>query len=362
VDVDAFFAHIKIQTEKTGVRGVHLVDEAAPPASLLRLALLNREAGLPFNFWGNIRFDKGFTPDTAALLAAGGLTGVSGGIEIAAEKGFAHLCKGIALRDVVRASAAFKEEGILTHGYLIFGYWDQDEQEIIDSAEIVRQLFAHGLLDSAFWHKFILTRHSRLYAEKQKGLHNGLTIIPFDDSPGRFALNDLSFEGEQKFDKYTEPLDRLLSTWMAGNTDAPVASAFPFKVKKPQVPADQVQSLLDEYARDRDKKRAALPVMLTEGNASAAKVIFLGSLPVVHHDSKEVLLIWRRRLEEHRVKTETKEQAEKLAGLLNEAGGGDGIDMKNFYQGLEDIVGQSAANVWKKLRNGGLTVFLQPAI
>ncbi len=42
VDVDSLFRHLLEQTKVTGLRGVHLVDEACPPASLLRLALLNR--------------------------------------------------------------------------------------------------------------------------------------------------------------------------------------------------------------------------------------------------------------------------------------------------------------------------------
>ena len=71
IDPDAFFAHMVGQAEDTGIRGVHLADEAAPVASLLRIAQLNREAGLPLVFWGNIRFERDFTTDVAAALAAG---------------------------------------------------------------------------------------------------------------------------------------------------------------------------------------------------------------------------------------------------------------------------------------------------
>ncbi|MDR1128786.1 MAG: radical SAM protein, partial [Treponema sp.] len=164
-DPDALFAHLLDQAEKTGVRGIHFVDEAAPASSLLRFAELNRAAGLPLVFWGNIRFEKDYTPDAAAILAAGGLLGVSAGLEVATESGFKRIGKGITLKEVVRSCAAFKEQGILTHAYLIYGYWDEDGQEIIDSAEITRQLFEAGLLDSAFWHQFVLSCHSRLYAE-----------------------------------------------------------------------------------------------------------------------------------------------------------------------------------------------------
>jgi hypothetical protein len=346
VDPAALFSHLKEQAEKTGVRGVHLVDEAAPPASLIRLALLNREAGLPLNFWGNIRFDRAYTPDAAAALAAGGLMGVSAGIEVASEQGLRRLHKGLELRDIVRVCAAFKEAGILVHAYLIYGYWDGDEEEIVNSAETIRQFFAGGLLDSAFWHKFVLTRHSRVYAEKQQGLHQALKITG-DEGGGGFALNDLSFEGEEKFDKYTGPLDRLLAGWMAGKAEGPVEKAFPFKVKPPSVPADLVSRLLDEYAGDRDKDRAALPARPPEG--SLGRVVFLGSRPVADGGG----LLWRWRLEERRLRFDTRAEAEKTAGLLGDAWGGMGAP--EFYRALEGILGAAAAEkAWRSLRRGGL--------
>jgi radical SAM superfamily enzyme YgiQ (UPF0313 family) len=356
VDPEAFFFHIKEQAEKTGVRGVHLVDEAAPVSSLLRLALLNRDKGLPVNLWGNIRFEKNFTSDIAAVLAAGGLTGVSAGIEVAVGAGLKRMGKGIVLEDVAGSCAAFKEAGILTHGYLIFGYWDQDEQEIIDSAEVVRQLFVAGLLDSAFWHKFILTRHSRLYAEKARGLHQGLRIRDDDNRPDRFALNDLSFEGEEKFDKYAEPLDRLLSLWMSGDVGCPITAAFPFKVKKPSVSPDLVRNLLDGYARNRDRERGIIP---GQNGAEQGKnrILFLGSRPVVRKTKQGAALWWRWRLEDRLLTVAGGTRAEALADLLTVASGGNGIDGTEFAEALENITGRAGMQgVWKILRESGLVV------
>ncbi|AEF80093.1 B12-binding domain-containing radical SAM protein [Leadbettera azotonutricia] len=364
VDVEALFHHLVDQANNTGIRGVHLVDEAAPVQSLLKLALLNREAGLPLNFWGNIRFEKAFTPDIAAMLALGGLTGVSAGIEVATEAGLRRLGKGIELKDIVKACAAFKEAGILTHAYLIFGYWDEDEQEIIDSAEILRQFFANGLLDSAFWHKFTLTRHSRIYAEKQRGLHPKLKISGDEEYPNRFALNDLSFEGEDKFAKYSEPLDSLLSSWMAhginpSDTQSPVMAGFPFKVKKPSVPPDLVQALLDEYALGRNMEREALPENITE-NSGKARVIFLGSQPMLNVERNT--LKWRWRLADHELKLPRNTGAsadgakiiDSLVNLLETASCGEGIKTQKFYEGLECIPGLNAAQTWRQLRQSGL--------
>jgi hypothetical protein len=352
LEPEALFRHLQDQAEKTGVRGIHLVDEAAPPDSLLRLALLNREAGRlrqPLLFWGNIRFEKDFTPDAAAILAAGGVIGVSAGIEVAAPKGFIRTGKGIGLTDVVNACAAFKEAGILTHAYLIYGYWDQDDREIIDSAEIVRQFFEAGLLDSAFWHKFVLTRHSRIYAEWKRGRHTGL-IIKGDE--GTFALNDLSFEGEEGFDKFTLPLDQLLAKWMAGDTAGPVEQGFPFRVPKPGVPADLVEGLLDAYARNRDHNRAEKPA------DGVRAVLFLGSKPVVQNTSRGATLFWRWRLGDRQLRIgQAREKTAAIALLLEEAARNGGLSAVPFYERLRGILGKDAAQkAWKILREGGLAV------
>ncbi|GHV33034.1 radical SAM protein [Spirochaetia bacterium] len=362
LEPEALYRHLQDQAEKTGVRGIHLVDEAAPPASLLRLALLNREAEQPGQlkqpliFWGNIRFEKDFTPDLTAILAAGGLVGVSGGIEVAAEAGFKRIGKGIGLRDVINACAAFKEAGILTHAYLIYGYWDQDDQEIIDSAEILRQLFAAGLLDSAFWHKFVLTRHSRIYAEWKRGGHPELMVRGDENECGAFALNDLSFEGEEQFDRFTEPLDLLLASWMANNTALPVERAFPFMVPKPGVPADLIPGLLDAYARNRDRERAETPAA-----DQAGRVYFLGSKPVIQQRGRGTNLFWRWRLEDRRLRL-TPETPAAVQALLEEAARGDGLPAADFYRELAQILGdETAKKAWKVLREGGLAMLTKKA-
>jgi radical SAM superfamily enzyme YgiQ (UPF0313 family) len=354
VDPERLYRHLAEQSRATGLRGVHLTDEAAPPASLLRLALLNRESAageIPGGllFWGNIRFEKTFTPDAAAILAAGGFLAFSAGIEVASESGFRRTGKGIGLEEVVRVCAAFKEAGILTHGYLIYGYWDGDEQEIIDSAETVRQLFARGLLDSAFWHKFVLTVHSRIYREWQEGRHPALKVR-FPPQKPVFTLNDLDFEGEEDFDKYGGPLDSLLAAWMRGETSMPVERAFPFRVKKPQVPPDQVERLLGLYAEERDQKRRAPP-------SPSGRVVFLGSRPRPGGGGKAGGLRWRWRQGDYGLTLPGGPAAEKIAALLEEASRGEGLGARDFYRRLEEIAGPSAGRLWGELRSGGLAEF-----
>jgi len=85
--VEALAAAAGEAAARTGLRGIHFVDEAMPMASLLGFAALNRARAAagepPFHFWGNVRYDASWTADRCEYLAASGLVAVSGGIEIA---------------------------------------------------------------------------------------------------------------------------------------------------------------------------------------------------------------------------------------------------------------------------------------
>jgi hypothetical protein len=173
---------------ETGTRGFHLADEAADAASLrgLSQALLARGASL--SFWGNVRFDRSFTPDLCRLLAAAGCVGVAGGLECAVDRLLAAMDKGTTMAAAARALAAFAAAGIPAHAYLMHGFPGQTLAEAVDALEAVRQLFAAGLLRSAFWHAFTVTRGSRVFCEPERF---GIRLLPV---PGAFATNDVPHE------------------------------------------------------------------------------------------------------------------------------------------------------------------------
>ncbi|MBO5731062.1 MAG: radical SAM protein [Treponema sp.] len=254
VAVKELYKRLAAQAQDSGVCGVHLVDEAAPPAALRDFALENVKASRPLVFWGNIRYEKVFSRDLADVLSHGGLRAVSGGIEIACGTGLDAVKKGTDLQSIVSACAAFKEAGILTHAYMIYGYWQESPQMLIDSMETLRQLFASGLLDSAFWHKFVLTRHSRAFQEWKSGLYPDLQPLGLDEGEDSiFASNDLGFAGEEKSAKYGEPLNLALSAWMHGeDLEIPVTKWFPFAMPRPSVAPDLVEQAIVNYERQRD--------------------------------------------------------------------------------------------------------------
>jgi radical SAM superfamily enzyme YgiQ (UPF0313 family) len=82
---DVLVDRIEAMIAETGQTGFHLVDEAAPPAGLRALAerLLARR---DITWWGNIRFEKTFTPELCQLLARSGCVAVSGGLEVASDR------------------------------------------------------------------------------------------------------------------------------------------------------------------------------------------------------------------------------------------------------------------------------------
>jgi hypothetical protein len=80
---------------QTGQTGFHFVDEAAPPLALRDLAIELLKRRVAITWWGNIRFEKTFSPDLCRLLAASGCIAVSGGLEVASDRLLALMEKGL---------------------------------------------------------------------------------------------------------------------------------------------------------------------------------------------------------------------------------------------------------------------------
>jgi radical SAM superfamily enzyme YgiQ (UPF0313 family) len=173
---------------ETGQTGFHFVDEAAPPKALKALAqeLLRRK--LAISWWGNIRFEKTFTPTLAELLAESGCIALSGGLEVASDRLLALMQKGVTVEQVARVTKSFSEAGILVHAYLMYGFPTQTVQDTVDALEYVRQLFENGCIQSGFFHRFTCTTHSPV---GQNPAAYGVELLPMPDVS--FAKNDILF-------------------------------------------------------------------------------------------------------------------------------------------------------------------------
>jgi len=186
---DIVMQRIRSLVEETGETGFHLVDEAAPPAGMRALAKQLIDEKLSITWWGNIRFEKSFTPELTSLLAQSGCVAVSGGLEVASDRLLQLMKKGVTVEQVARVTRAFTEAGILVHAYLMYGFPTETTQETVDALERVRQLFAAGCIHSAYWHRFSATAHSPIGLDPAA---YGITLKP--PPVITFAHNDLPFE------------------------------------------------------------------------------------------------------------------------------------------------------------------------
>ena len=185
---DLIMRRIKALIAETGETGFHLVDEAAPPSAMRSLAKRLIAEKVSITWWGNIRFEKTFTPELCRLLAGSGCVAVSGGLEVASDRLLELMKKGVTVEQVARVTRAFTDAGIMVHAYLMYGFPTETEQDTIDALERVRQLFAAGCIQSAYWHRFSATAHSPI------GLNPdayGIELLPPPHIT--FAHNDVNF-------------------------------------------------------------------------------------------------------------------------------------------------------------------------
>ncbi|QKG59025.1 radical SAM protein [Hymenobacter sp. BRD128] len=252
---------------QTGQTGFHFVDEAAPPLALRDLAVELLKRRVSISWWGNIRFEKTFTPDLCRLLAASGCIAISGGLEVASDRLLALMEKGVTLAQVARVTQGFTEAGILVHAYLMYGFPTQTAQETVDSLEVVRQLFEAGIVQSGYWHRFSMTAHSPVGKNPAK-----YQVVATGPAPGPFAWNDLWHDDPlgANHELFGPGLAKSLYNYLHGVAlREPLSFWFDFKVPRPTVPRQLIQQALAEPT----KPDAAQP---------NRRLFWLGNAPALH--------------------------------------------------------------------------------
>lgn len=227
---------------ETGQTGFHFVDEAAPPKGLKTLSaeLLKRKTAI--SWWGNIRFEKTFTPALCQQLADSGCIAVSGGLEVAHDRLLKLMQKGVTVEQVAKVTKAFTDAGILVHAYLMYGFPTQTVQDTVDALEYVRQLFEAGCLQSGFWHRFTCTVHSPVGKNPEQF---GVTLDPARFAG--FARNDIGFDDGLgvDHDKLGVALNKALYNYMHGlGLETPVHEWFGKRTPRTTVAPDFIAKAL----------------------------------------------------------------------------------------------------------------------
>lgn len=335
---------------ETGRRGFHFVDEAAPPHGLKDLALTLLERGITISWWGNIRFEEAFTPDLCRLLAASGCVAVSAGLEAASDRLLAEMKKGITVAQTARVAASFRAAGILVHAYLMYGLPGETVAETVDALERVRQLFAKGLLQSAFWHRFVATAHSPIGLDPAA---HGIRIT--GPSFGGFAENDLMHEDKAG----SAPawlgagLKRAVLSYMEGEGLArDVRRWFERPVPKPTVPRTWAARAMGEKKEGR-ARGVRSPGVLIEGRSKSAdrKLVWIGGTPVVEPAARG-----RRRviLPGRTADTELELMPEQAAWLVEVIRSATPAPGARYPAGTRESESGVPASAWKQARAAGL--------
>jgi hypothetical protein len=208
----------------------------------LAAELQRRHLGI--SWWGNIRFEKSFTPDLCQQLADSGCIAISGGLEVASDRLLTLMKKGVSVDQVARVTKGFSDAGILVHAYLMYGFPTQTVQDTVDALEYVRQLFAEGCIQSGFWHRFSATVHSPVGQAPQD---YGVQLVPLP--PVSFAKNDIGFIDPTDTDHTAlgVGLKKALYNYMHGiGLDDDVRRWFDIRVPRPKVAKDRIARALQQ--------------------------------------------------------------------------------------------------------------------
>jgi len=211
--IESIVNQMEIIMKQTGQSGFHFVDEAAPPVLLRKLAEEILKRKLIISYWTNVRFEKSFTPELCYLMAQSGCIAISGGLEVASPRILELINKGITIETARESMKNFANAGIMSHAYLMYGFPTETAQETIDSLEVVRNLFADGLIQSAFWHRYAMTVHSPSGHDPEC-----VGAKRIKQTPGSFANNEIPFSTENEIDLeyYGKGLNLATYNYMQG--------------------------------------------------------------------------------------------------------------------------------------------------
>lgn len=225
-DIGVIVDRMEALMAETGENGFHFVDEAAPPAVLRQLAEEIIKHKLTVSYWTNIRFDRSFTPELCWLLAKSGCIAVSGGLEVASPRVLKLINKGVTIESATECIRNLCKYNIMVHTYLMYGFPSQTEAELFDSLGRVRDLFAEGLIQSAFWHRYAMTCHSSSGKNPESV---GAKAVEQKDNP--FANNEIPFIDPLGIDweKWNDGLNLATYNYMRGTGfDVPLKQWFSF--------------------------------------------------------------------------------------------------------------------------------------
>ena len=241
LEVEELIVQVVALIDKTGIRSFHFVDEAIPPSLVKKFCLEIIRKKINITWWGNIRFEKQFDKKLCVLMSKAGCIAITGGLETANNRLLELMNKGTTLEKIIGICNNFSRSNIMVHAYLIYGFPTETANETVNSLEIIRQMFASGIINSAYYHRFTLTVHSPVFKNPDK-----YSISIKRKKPNTFANNDVSYSEKNMndIDMIEHGLNNAIYNFNSGNCiDADINSWFENKCHI-TIPGDFVSKIL----------------------------------------------------------------------------------------------------------------------
>ncbi|PID29123.1 MAG: hypothetical protein CR982_03705 [Candidatus Cloacimonadota bacterium] len=167
-NLERVISNIKDSIRVTGSRSFYFMDKTLSPSIIKKVALELVRENIDITWVGNVSIDRDFTEDLAFLSSKSGCIGVNLDFGVISERVISLVYKNYRIDDIPIVCNNFTSSGILVRGSLTYGFPTQSQQELIDSLELLRQLYSLGIIHSSFWQKFRLTEDSVVYKNPEK--------------------------------------------------------------------------------------------------------------------------------------------------------------------------------------------------
>jgi anaerobic magnesium-protoporphyrin IX monomethyl ester cyclase len=153
----------------------YFVDESLPPAPMRELARTISRRGLPYQWFGDLRFEPSLGPEWFEQVRRGGCMHLILGLESAADRVLSAMDKGTDGAAMSRILRNCRDCGIRTFVMFIVGFPGETQVEV---EETVRFLERHeDCISHAAFGRFVLEKKSRVYAEPARF---GVERVPLD--------------------------------------------------------------------------------------------------------------------------------------------------------------------------------------
>ena len=230
----------------------------------------------------------------------------------------------------------------------MYGFPTETEQETIDSLEVVRQLFSHNLIQSAFWHQFAITVHSPVGLNPSK--YHVERIGPEFEG---FANNDLYHNDPTGADHeaYGPGLNTALYNYLHGNgLSFDLQAFFDFDIPNTTVAPNLIEQEIATRGYD--------PVDKTDLYAVWHQV-HIEQLPISQRDHQ--VTFTHPFGEEQMILSSSVSNYFAQKGSLLEISNGKGMSLTTLLTQLQELTSTSAEDIvksswWQRLRTTVLIV------